>query len=131
MELKKTKYGNIFYIYEDDDLVGIVEDPETHPQYFFVGDVVKVTDDGNGYICPGISHNGIGVIIGIQEDDTDHFFEIQMLNGESGTCKSNRLEVQNNKYCLNLIERAAIERARMEFVRIQDDIRLHRKKKEA
>ena len=58
---------------------------------FRLNDTVKVTDDGYGYICPGISKPGIGQIVEICRDDTDHFFGVQMRNGEFGYMKCSRM----------------------------------------
>ena len=58
---------------------------------FRLYDTVHVTDDGHGYICPGITHSGIGQIVEIRRDDTDHFYGVQMSNGEFGYMKSSRM----------------------------------------
>ena len=118
METKRTMFANVFYIKEGDELVGIRENPGEYQQDFYVGDVVNVSDDGYGYICPGIKTPGIGVIAGVREDDTDHFFCIEMANGEFGYCKSARLEVISNPQLSPEI-RAAFEHARNEQVRYQ------------
>lgn len=62
-------------------------------KYYFVGDRVKVTDDGCGYIAPGIKRPGNGIIQSVERDDTDHFFRILMDNGERGKVKAWRIEV--------------------------------------
>lgn len=56
-------------------------------------DRVRVTDDGHGYICPGINHEGMGKIVEIRRDDSDHFFGVLMDNGEFGFMKSARIEL--------------------------------------
>ena len=56
-------------------------------------DRVRVTDDGHGYICPGINHEGMGKIVEICRDDSDHFFGVLMDNGEFGFMKSARIEL--------------------------------------
>ena len=58
---------------------------------FRLNDTVKVTDDGHGYICPGITASGIGQIVEIRRDNTDYFFGVMMKNGEFGYMKSNRM----------------------------------------
>ena len=54
--------------------------------------LVQVTDDGHGNICPGISHGGIGKIVEIRRDDTDHFFGVLMNNREFGFMKDARIK---------------------------------------
>ena len=120
--LRETIYSNVFYIYEGEDLVGIRHDPGKYQQDYLTGDVVMVTDDGNGYICSGITTPGIGMIVGVREDDTDYFFAIQMANGEHGFCKSNRLEVLQD-HPLDPATKAFFEHARNEYVCME---RLHR-----
>ena len=56
-------------------------------------DRVHVTDDGHGYICPEIKHEGMGKIVEIRRDDSDHFFGVLMDNGEFGFMKSARIEL--------------------------------------
>lgn len=74
---------------ESEALVGVIE----HERSYLLGDVVKITADPRGYICPGISCPGRGKITEIQEDDTDHFYGVQMDNGEFGFMKSARIKV--------------------------------------
>ena len=96
METRNTMFANIFYLIDDEEnIVGIRIDPGKYYQKdYFVGDVVKVTDDGHGYISPGIETPGIGIITDVHEDDTDHFFTVKMENGETGlSVKWHRLEV--------------------------------------
>ena len=116
MTLKRTSFGNIFYVCEGDDLIGVCHDPDReYRRDYFVGDFVEVTDDGRGYICPGISKPGIGMIIGVREDDTDHFFRVMTLEGEVGFCKSARIEVISPK--ISPEDRAMLEHARNDEIR--------------
>jgi len=59
---------------------------------FNLYDSVEVTDDGHGYICPGIKHAGIGRIVEIRRDNTDHFYGVRMANGEFGFMKHERMK---------------------------------------
>ena len=59
---------------------------------FRLNDTVKVTGDCRGYICPGITQPGIGRIVKIRRDDTDHFYGIEMANGEHGSVNDARLQ---------------------------------------
>ena len=58
-----------------------------------LNDRVRVTADCHGYICPGIKREGIGKIVEIRRDDSDHFFGVLMDNGEFGFMKSARIEM--------------------------------------
>lgn len=100
MKTKKTAFANILYICDDhENVVGIRINPGKYQRKYYVGDIVKVTDDGCGYICPGIRTPGKGRIVSVHEDDTDHFFTIEMENGEIGRAvKANRLEVVRSTY---------------------------------
>lgn len=57
-------------------------------------DRVVVTDDGHGYISPGIKHGGIGTLAEIRRDNSDNFFGIRMDNGEFGFMKSARIKLK-------------------------------------
>ena len=91
MKLENTIYSNHKLVINDNgtpiavQIDGIIA--------FRLDDFVRVTDDGTGYICPGISHSGIGKIIEIRRDDTDHFYGVIMIEtGEFGYMKYNRIE---------------------------------------
>jgi len=60
---------------------------------FRLNDTVEVTGDSIGYICPGIKKPGIGQIVEIRRDDTDHFYGVQMENGEFGYMKCGRMKL--------------------------------------
>ena len=98
MKTRNTMFANIFYLIDDEgNIVGIRKDHGKYQKEYYVGDLVKVTDDGHGYISPGIKTPGIGIIAAVHEDDTDHFFTVKMENGETGlSVKWHRLEVINN-----------------------------------
>ena len=98
METRNTMFANIFYLIDDEgNIVGIREDIDQ--KEYYVGDIVKVTDDGYGYISPGIKTPGIGKIVAVREDDTDHFFTVKMENGETAFgVKAARIEVIHRTY---------------------------------
>lgn len=60
---------------------------------FKLYDLVRVTNDGCGYICPEIKHEGMGKIVEIRRDDSDYFFGVLMNNGEFGFMKDARMEL--------------------------------------
>lgn len=85
-------YDNFHFIVTDDELglvVGVLEDQTV----YLLGDRVVVSGDIMGYICPGIHKPGLGTIIEIREDYTDHFYVVRMDNGERGSVKSARIQV--------------------------------------
>ena len=47
-----------------------------------IGDLVYVSADDHGYICPGIHNEGLGEIVAFQNDATDHFIGVKMLNSD-------------------------------------------------
>ena len=89
MKLESTCYANHKLVINDQgtpvavQINGVVA--------FRLNDIVKVNDDGHGYICPGIRHSGIGQIVEIRRDDTDHFYGVRMRNGEFGYMKYSRM----------------------------------------
>ena len=89
MKLENTVYSNHKLVIDDNDtpvavqINGVVE--------FRLNDIVRVTDDGHGYICSDIHHSGIGRIIDIRRDNTDHFYGVEMKNGEFGYIKYNHM----------------------------------------
>jgi hypothetical protein len=85
-----TNFANFKYIVSNDEdnfVVGVLENAKS----YLIGDRVKVGCDCRGYIAPGISQPGEGRITHIQRDDTDHFYGVQMDNGEFGFIKSARI----------------------------------------
>ena len=60
---------------------------------YWLYDRVRVTADSQGYICPTIKKEGMGRIVEIDRDDTDHFFGVLMDNGEFGFIKPGRIEL--------------------------------------
>ena len=90
MNLEDTCYGNHKLVINEQgnpvavQINGVVA--------FRLYDTVKVTDDGYGYICPGISNSGLGQIVEIRRDRTDHFYGVQMTNGEFGYVKHCRIK---------------------------------------
>ena len=89
MKKEATGFFNYFLLVNDAGTPIAVEIDGI--EAFSLNDVVKVTDDGNGYICSGISKPGMGRIIEIRRHDTDHFFGVQMENGEFGYMKCSRM----------------------------------------
>ncbi len=92
VKLEDTNISNFKLIVTDDERetpVGVKE----NERLYLLGDRVKVEGDIMGYICPGINHPGMGTIVKIMRDDTDHFYMILMDNGERGFAKSARITV--------------------------------------
>lgn len=89
MKLEPTVYANYYLmIAANGTPVGVQVNGVVA---FELGDDVHVTDDGRGYICPGVTRGGKGKIVEIRRDDTDHFFGVQMENGRFGYMKRARL----------------------------------------
>ncbi len=84
-------YGENFVIDDFDIIVAVEIDGKIAYRLY---DKVRVTDDGAGYICPRITHEGMGRIVEICRDDgSDHFYGVLMSNGEFGYVKNARIEV--------------------------------------
>ena len=79
-ESKSYKYLSIL-----GRIVGVVRDDRV----YMIGDHVVVSDDEDRTV-------GHGRICGIRQNNSDHFFEVQMDNGESDTVKSARIRVVND-----------------------------------
>lgn len=60
---------------------------------YLIGDRVEVTGDVKGYIGGGITKPGLGYITQIERNCTDHYFGVEMDNGEFGFVKSARIEI--------------------------------------
>lgn len=90
----KTNIANHEYIFDEDgDLIGVVFDRGfLLERRFMKGDRVYVSDDGFGYIGPGLTHPCTGTIAEIRLSDSDHYFYVIMDDGETGTCKEARLQ---------------------------------------
>ena len=96
MKYKNTMFSNVKYIVDESDrLVGVCYNPgnPSFERVYFKGDRVRITGDCHGFICCGIKKPGLGWILDIREDSTDHFFHVVTDNGESGFCKEARLSV--------------------------------------
>lgn len=89
MKLEKTIYANIQLVIDEFDIPVAVQ--ANGKNIFQLYDKVNVEADCIGYICPGIKHGGLGTIVRIRRDDTDHFFGILMDNGEFGYMKDSRI----------------------------------------
>ncbi len=82
MKLEKTIHPNHSLVINEDNIpVAVVVNRMVA---FRLNDLVIVTPDKNGNICPGIKHGGIGRIVEIRRTDTDRFYGVQMENGEFG-----------------------------------------------
>ena len=94
-KFESTNFTNILYIVTDDEYeypVGVLFNPgDMDAMSYLLGDQVEIAGDCYGYVAPGISMPGVGRITEIQRDDTDHFFGIQMENGEFGFVKCARI----------------------------------------
>lgn len=89
MKLEPTCFSNYLLVIDEQGTpVGVKIDGVVA---FRLNDTVKVTADCRGYICPGITSPGIGQIVKIKRDDTDHFFGVEMQNGEFGYMKALRM----------------------------------------
>ena len=90
MKLEETSYSNYQLVIDEFNIpVAVRVNGEDKYRLY---DLVQVTDDGHGNICPGISHGGIGKIVEIRRDDTDHFFGVLMNNREFGFMKDARIK---------------------------------------
>ena len=92
VKLEATNISNFTLIVTDDENktpVGVKE----NDRIYLLGDRVRVEGDCMGYICPGINHPGMGTIVKIERDSTDHFYMILMDNNERGFAKSARITV--------------------------------------
>ena len=84
-------FDNFRYIVTDDEqevTVGVMEDDTC----YFLHDRVEIEGDIRGYITPGIKKPGMGEIIEIQKNFSDHFYGIAMDSGEYGHVKSARIK---------------------------------------
>ena len=97
LKFEPAFFSNHWFVVTDDEYavtVGVVEEgPLNHKTAYLIGDRVEVTDDGVGYIGPGISRPGLGEIVDIERNDTDHYFGVQMDNGEFSHLKSARITI--------------------------------------
>lgn len=90
MELERTIFSNYQLVIDEFNIpVAVRINGEDKYRLY---DHVRVTGDCHGYICPGIKHEGIGKIVEIRRDDSDHFFGVLMNNGEFGFMKFARME---------------------------------------
>jgi len=75
------------------DIIGAIYDRKTpYERRFMTGDVVKVTGDTRGYICPGITKPGLGRIAGIEYKNDEVRYHV-VIGNEDGLCKSARIEL--------------------------------------
>lgn len=94
LDIRRSNISNYYYLVDNDQIVGVRTNPGEFQKDYMVGDTVDVTNDGHGYISPGISTPGRGKITAVHKDDTDHFFTVVMENGEVGlSVKPHRLKV--------------------------------------
>lgn len=91
MKIERTSYANYQLVIDEFNIpVAVRVNGEDKYRLY---DLVRVTDDGHGYICPGITHGGVGRIVEIRKDKTDHFFGVLMNNGEFGFMHSGRIKM--------------------------------------
>lgn len=86
----KAYFDNFRFIVTDDEterVVGVLEDATP----YLIGDRVEIKGDTMGYISPSIRRPGLGFIVDIVTDYTDHFYGVRMDNGEYGHVKSARI----------------------------------------
>ena len=91
MKVEETAFANYQLIIDEFDIPVAVRINEEDKYRLY--DIVRVTADCRGYICPTISREGTGRSVEIRRDDSDHFFGVLMDNGEFGVMKSTRMEV--------------------------------------
>ena len=90
MKLENTNISNYQLVIDESNIpVAVRINGEVKYQLY---DLVRVTADCRGYICPEIKNEGFGKIVKIRNDDTDYFFGVLMDNGEFGFMKSARIE---------------------------------------
>jgi len=85
MKLESTNISNYKLVIDEEGTPVGVQDSGVIK--IRLNDIVTVTGDCRGYICPGVKKPGIGKIVKIRRDDTDHFYGVQMNNGELGYMK--------------------------------------------
>ena len=59
---------------------------------FWLYDVVRVKPDQNGFICDGITHEGIGTIVRIRRDEAEQFFGVLTTDREFGYVEASKIE---------------------------------------
>ena len=91
MKLETTIYANHLLVINEENTPVAVE--INGVVAFRLNDTVEVTADSQGYICPGIRTPGIGKIVEIRRDDTDHFYGVEMQNGEFGYMNCDRMKL--------------------------------------
>ena len=90
--LEPAYFGNHdFLVDANGNHVGVLEDD----RLYLVGDSVQVTGDSRGYIGPGITVEGPGLIYEVTSStniNTDHYYGVKMWNGQHGFLKSARIK---------------------------------------
>lgn len=90
MKLEATIFNNYQLVLDEFDIpVAVRVDGEDKYRLY---DNILVTGDSQGFICPGIHHEGLGRIVEFRRDNTDHFFGVLMDHGEFGYIKASRIE---------------------------------------
>lgn len=91
MKIENTIYSNYQLVVDDCNIpVAVRINDEVK---FVLYDTVEVTADSHGFICSEITHEGMGIIVQIRRDTTDHFFGVLMEDGEFGFLKDSRIEL--------------------------------------
>ena len=90
MKLIDTIFSNYQLLAKDNgEIVSLIKDERVE---FTVGDRVIVTPDIMGYICPGVTHGGLGTITKMREDNTDYWIGVKLDNGQFGYMKDSRVD---------------------------------------
>lgn len=87
MTTKTAFFSNHQFLIEDGRYIGV----EFDSHRVMLGDRVKIKGDTYGYISPGINREGFGTVVDITDEYTDHYFGIQMDNGQYGHVKDARI----------------------------------------
>lgn len=86
---KRTAFftNDFFLLDEDGKIVGI----ECNGHRAMLGDRVRIKGDTHGFIASGITKEGYGKIVDFTDNYSDHYFGIQMENGEYAHVKRARI----------------------------------------
>ena len=82
IKLEKGRFENYKFIVQrvDGKTVGLKIDEKE----YLLSNRVEIRADSDGRICAGIMHEGLGTITRIKRNGTDHYFGVQMDDGEFG-----------------------------------------------
>ena len=89
MKLISTIFSNYQLLATNDgEIKSLIKNEEVA---YSVGDIVVVTPDSMGYICPGVTRGGLGKITKMREDSTDYWIGVKMNDGQFGYMKDSRV----------------------------------------